>query len=216
MASRVGLLGVLIVAVGVLAGATASQPPVGTAIYTVRVDPRLCPSPLCGGYWVALANAPRTRCADGTARARCYVAQAVNEDRHPLEASVPDGALVRGDLDTFEFDGAGNLGVLVVPIVYAPEGKARESGGYYRLVDTGIRCVRAPCFSTRASRLNGAAKTTISGLVLTTLRYNEELEERALAALATRNGVLARGRIRPTPDGGRVFHASRFYLRSQR
>lgn len=216
MASRVGLFGVLIVAVGAFAGSTPSQPPVGAAIYAVRVDPRLCPSPLCGGYWVHLANAARTRCADGTARARCYVAKAVNEDRHPLEASVPDGALVRGDLDTFEFDGAGNLGVLVVAIVHTPQGKAPESGWYYRLVDTGIRCVRAPCFSTRASRLNGANKSTVSGLVLTTLRYNEELEKRVLEALATRNGVLARGRIRPTPDGGRVFHASRFYLRSQR
>ncbi len=216
MASRVGLFGVLIVAVGAFAGSTPSQPPVGTAVYTVRVDQRLCPSPLCGGYWVALANSARTRCADGTARASCYVAKTVNEDRHPPEGSVPDGALVRGDLDTFEFDGAGKLGALVVATVYTPEGKGSESGRYYRLVDTGSRCVRAPCFSTRASRLNSANKTTISGLVLTTLRYDEELEERVLAALATRNGVLARGRIRPTPDGGRVFHASRFYLRSQR
>ena len=36
--------------------------------YIVRADPRLCPSPLCGGYWVALANGARTRCADGVAR----------------------------------------------------------------------------------------------------------------------------------------------------
>ena len=214
MASRVGLVAALMVVGGVFAGSAPSQPPVGTAIYSVRVDPRLCPSPLCGGYWVALANAARTHCADGTARARCYVARAVDKDRHPLDTSVPDGGLVRGELDTFEFDGVG-LGVLVAAIVHAPQGKAPESGRYYRLVDTGIRCVRAPCFSTRASRLNSARKTTISGLVLTTLRYDEELEKRVLAGLATRNGVLARGRIRPTPDGGRVFHASRFYLRSQ-
>ena len=215
MASRVGLVAALIVVGGVFTGSAPSQPPVGTALYSVRVDPRLCPSPLCGGYWVALANTARTRCADGTARARCYVARAVGEDRHPLDASVPDGALVRGDLDTFDFDGVGVLGVLAVASVHAPKGKAPESGRYYRLVDTGIRCVRAPCFSTRASRRNRMGKTAISGLVLTTLRYDEQLEKRVLAALATRNGVLARGRIRPTPDGGRVFHASRFYLRSQ-
>jgi len=212
MASRVGLVATLVLVAAVVATSTAArQPPAGTAIYVVRVDKRLCPSPLCGGYWVAIANGARTRCANGLQYPQCYVAEAVDAAGKPL-ASIAEGSLVRGAIDL----GRDDLGELAVSAVFAPAGEARASGRFYRLVDNGIRCVRAPCFSTRASRLNRPYKTTISGLVLTTLRYREELVERVLAALATRNGVLARGRIESTPDGGRVFHASRFYLRSQR
>ncbi len=54
MASRVGLVAALVLVSAVVATSTAArQPPTGTAIYVVRVDKRLCPSPLCGGYWVA-------------------------------------------------------------------------------------------------------------------------------------------------------------------
>ena len=47
-------------------------------MFLVEHDPRLCPSPACGGYWVALANGVRTRCGDGTREKRCYDARAVN------------------------------------------------------------------------------------------------------------------------------------------
>ena len=213
MVSRVGLLlGVLLLACGIaVTGATARQPSVGTAMFVIRQDQRLCPSPLCGGYWIEIANGARTRCADGLRHPRCYVASAVDAKGDPLE-SIADGALARGAIDV----GRDDLGELKVSAVYAPAGRATITGGYYRLVDTGTRCVRAPCFSTRASRLNRPYETTVSGLVLSTLKGDEELEKRVLAALATKDGVLARGRIGATPDGGRVFHTSRFYLRSQR
>ena len=212
MASRVGLVAALALVSAVVATSTAARPPPkGTAIYVVRVDKRLCPSPLCGGYWVAIANGARTRCANGLRYPQCYVARAVNASGTQLDDSA-EGSLVLGAMDL----GHDDLGELGVSAVYAPAGEARRSGRFYRLVDTGIRCVRAPCFSTRASRLNRPYRTTISGLVLSTLRSDEALETGVLAALATRNGVLALGRIESTPDGGRVFHASRFYLRSQR
>ncbi|MEP7224495.1 MAG: DUF6748 domain-containing protein, partial [Actinomycetota bacterium] len=59
--------------------------------YVVYTDPRLCPSPLCGGYWVALANHSRTRCPDRRYRPRCYVASA-----WPASRTIYHGALVRG------------------------------------------------------------------------------------------------------------------------
>ena len=215
MASRVGLAAILAAVVaGGIAGSASSQPPIGTAMYTVRVDPRLCPSPLCGGYWVALANRARTRCADGIVKARCYVAKAVGEDRHPLEVGVPDGAVVRADIESSEYEGIGPLGVLAVAVVFAPAGKAPESGGYYRVVDTGIRCVRAPCFSYRATQVNGRTRTTISGVDLRAARATPAEVARAHAALRTKNGLVARGRFARSADGGRVFRASRLYLRA--
>jgi hypothetical protein len=217
MASRVGLAAILtLVVVSCLAGSARSQPPIGPSVYVVRVDPRLCPSPLCGGYWVALANGARTRCADGTRRARCYVAKAVDEHRHPLEVGVPDGALARAAIEAFDFGGLGTLGVLAVAVVYAPAGTAPVSGGYHRVSDTGLRCVRAPCFSYGATQVNGRTRTSLSGVDLGAAHASPLEVARAEAALHTKNGLLARGRFAQSPDGGRVFRALRLFLRAPR
>jgi Domain of unknown function (DUF6748) len=178
------------------------------ALYTVRVDPRLCPSPLCGGYWVALANGARTRCADGLRHPRCYVARAVDTSGNPLGAIV-DGALVRGALGV----GRDDLGEVVVIGVYAPAGSAAVSGGFYRVVDTGVRCIRAPCFSYRATQVNGSTRTTVSDVDLQASEATPAEIVRARTSLQTKNGVIARGRFARTPAGGRVFRALRLYLR---
>ncbi|MGH3136067.1 MAG: DUF6748 domain-containing protein [Gaiellaceae bacterium] len=215
MTSRVGLVVLLTIVVGgSTVGPARTQPAIGSALYTVSVDPRLCPSPLCGGYWVALANGARTRCTDGKRSARCYVAKAVNQDHHPLDVSIPDGALVRAGIESWEYEGIGSLGVLAVAVVYAPAGKAPVSGGYYRVVDTGIRCIRAPCFSYRATQVNGSTRTTMSDVDLGAAHATSAEVGRADAALRTKNGLFARGRFARTADGGRVFRALRLYLRA--
>ena len=101
--------------------------------YVVYSDPRLCPSPLCGGYWVALANRARTRCSDRKYRPRCYVALA-----WPASRTIHDGALVQGGIAAHEVRGFGNLGTLIATDVRNPVG-AVASGSYYRLRDTGVR-----------------------------------------------------------------------------
>ncbi len=210
MASRVGLVAIVLAALCPLVAASADgrQPTTGTAMYVVRHDPRLCPSPLCGGYWVAIANGARTRCADSLRRPRCYVADAFGVGGGPL-ADIPEEALVRGALDV----GRDDLGRLVVSAVYAPLGEAATGGGFYRITDTGIRCVRAPCFSYRVTQVNGATRTTVSSLDLEAAGVTPKAVARALAAVETKNGLYARGRFALTPDGGREFRASRLYLR---
>jgi len=128
--------------------------------------------------------------------------------------SVPDGALVRADIELSIYEGIGSLGVLVVAVVYSPAGTAPVSGGYYRIIDTGIRCIRAPCFSYRATQLNGSTRTTLSDVDLSSARATSAEVARADAALRTKNGLLARGRFARTTDGGRVFRALRLYLRA--
>ena len=177
-------------------------------MYVVRHDPRLCPSPLCGGYWVTIANGARTHCLDGLRHPRCYVADAVWTDGEPF-GDIPEEALVRGAMDT----GRDDLGELVVSAVYAPAGQATASGGFYRVKDTGIRCVRAPCFSYRVSQVNGVTRVMVSSLDLDAAQATPKAVARARAAVGTKNGLYARGRFAPTPDGGRVFRALRLYLR---
>ena len=212
MASRVGLVAalVLVLVSAVAATSTAArQPPTGTAIYVVRVDMRLCPSPRCGGYWVAIANGARTRCADGLRYPRCYVARAVDSAGKRLDG-IAEGSLVRGTMDL----GRDDLGELVAKEVFAPAGRAAVAGGYYRVTDTGIRCVRAPCFSWRATQVNGSTRTPASGVDVKAANATSNEVARAQVALRTKSGLLARGRFGPGADGGRVFEALRLYLRA--
>ena len=196
----VGALGI-----GALSAGEAGAKP--AAHYVVHVDPRLCPSPLCGGYWVSLANRSRTRCHDGLHRRRCYVASA-----WPASRAIHDGALVQGGISVQSFPGLGNLGLLIATDVRNPLGAA-ASGSFFRLRDIGVRCIREPCFSIRASRLNSRGTTMASRLDLSQIELAPEHEAR-LALFG--DGLFAAGRIVSTDDGGRVFRASRIYLRGSK
>jgi hypothetical protein len=214
MVSRVGLLVIVLAVVGIAAsGSSARTPPSGTAMFTAQPDPRLCPSPLCGGYWVALANGVRTPCGDGQRPTRCYVSRAVDRTGKPL-AALRAGSLLRGAIERGQRIASRRLDQLMVQAMYAPAGTATVGGGYYRVFDTGIVCVRAPCFSFRAQSVNASSTITASGLDLRASGATEGAIERAQAALRTRDGLYARGRFASTPDGGRVFRALRLYLRA--
>lgn len=160
-----------------------------------------------------LANHIRTRCSDGVARPRCYVARAVDEERHPLERSVPHGGVVRAEIEPWRFEGIGELGVLVVARVFEPVGETKPTGDHFRVTDTGIRCVKAPCFSLRASRLNRESRTTLSGVAVDAAGLTAAELRRALAGLGGSSGLLARGRVVQTADGGRELRATRVFLR---
>ena len=214
MFSRVGLLAILLAAGVAVSGAAARTPPTGTAMFLVEHDPRLCPSPLCGGYWVSLANGVRTRCGNGQQQTRCYAARAVDRYGRPYADEIPGGSLVRGAIALGETFGDRRLDQFRVYAVYAPAGTAAVSGGYYRVVDNGIRCIRAPCFSYRAGQVNGSSRVMISEVDLQASGAPAGAIERAQAALRTKDGVYARGRFATTPDGGRVFRALRLYLRA--
>lgn len=210
MVSRVGLVAILLVITGVAAASpNARQPPSGTAMYVVRHDLRLCPSPRCGGYWVAIANGVRTRCADGLRYAHCYAARAVGASGRAT-GDIAEGSLVRGAIDV----GRDDLGELVVTAVYGSAGDATVSGGYYRVFDNGVRCVRAPCFSYTATQVNGSTRTTVSGVDLGAAGALHHEEARAQAALHSKKGLYALGRFSRAPAGGRVFRALRLYLRA--
>jgi hypothetical protein len=211
MISRVGLVVLLAIAATLASGSALGvrQPPRRTPMYLVQHDLRLCPSPRCGGYWLAIANGARTRCFDLVRRARCYVARAVDGGRRTL-TDVPEGALVRGAMES----GRDGLGVLIASAAYAPAGTADVSGGLYRVVDNGIRCIRAPCFSYRATPVNGSVRIAASSIDLAASGATGAEVARAQRALFSKNGLYARGRLARTPDGGTVFRALRIYLRA--
>jgi hypothetical protein len=209
---RITLIGIL-VALAMAIPAAAGSSSVGSFQYLVEPDPRACPSPLCGGYWVTLANHRQTACSDGVLRRRCYVAVAVDSRRRELENGVPDGAIVRAGLESRVFGPFGELGVLVVADVRAPAGR-EPTGPFFRVRDLGIRCIRAPCFSFRAGRLNTTYRITLSGVDLRPARLSERDQDRAEAALGTANGLFVSGNVVATADGGRTLRVSRVYLKA--
>ncbi|MBM2823100.1 MAG: hypothetical protein HW413_1846 [Thermoleophilia bacterium] len=218
IAPRLTAASVTVAFVGLLAGAspgTALPPPVlARSIYVVQPDPRLCPSPLCGGYWVSRANHARTRCHDGLLRPRCYVAIAVSTlTRKPLVTGLPANALVRAAIGPWTFEGFGELGAVAVAEIWRPVTQDQPTGGFFRLRDIGIRCIRAPCFSFRAWRLNRSYRVTVSDVDLGPARLAPKTLKQAEAALIAPEGLLASGGITRTTDGGRSFTASQVFLR---
>ncbi len=184
---------------------------VGSSQYLVRVDRRLCPSPRCGGYYVALANRPTTPCGDGSSSATCYVARAEDARGRPL-APLRDDALVRAAIELRDFDGVGKLPVLVVADVRLPAGDGTR-GSFFRVRDTGIECVRAPCFSYRARRLNGKAVVKLSSVDLVGAHPGAVKLARAQAALRSRAGVFVQGFVVRSSNGGRILRSLRIFLR---
>jgi hypothetical protein len=101
-----------------------------TADYYVvtGIDPRLCPSPTCGGVFVSLVNRSSTRFADGTVAARGGL-RIVTTSFGPLPSLVATEAW-RGM--------TGNLAMKP----------------FYAVRSTGIVCITSPCPSFRARLLN--------------------------------------------------------------
>jgi len=162
---------------------------------------------------VSLANHARTRCSDGSLRSRCYVARASDTERHPLPSPIPDGALARATVEPWRYEGFGELGILVVARVFAPAGRTPPAGRHVRVVDTGIRCIKAPCFSLSASELNREKRVTLSGLDLRDARIEPAERARAETALGAAGGLLVQGTVVTSKDGGRELRCTRVFLR---
>ena len=99
--------------------------------------------------------------------------------------------------------------MLVVDAVRAPVGRA-TAAPVYRVRDTGIRCVKAPCFSMRAWLVSTSKRVTVSELALPADLTPKQRAE-AEAALE-RGGLFVAGRIVPASDGGRSLRATTVYL----
>jgi hypothetical protein len=208
-----------------LAGNAAAHSPNGTAPYVrVRPDPRMCPSPMCGGWWVRRVNRDTIVCGNGMVSPECYAAdldvstlQLSEQQRASLNHALAAGTLLaRGRLVRGSVSGPPpnvRLDTLVVTEIWRRYGQARTAGTVFRVEDNGIRCVRAPCFSLHASALNTAAHRNVSTLELGASGASRAAVQQARAALDDA-GVMVEGRVVPSADGGRALRASAFWLRA--
>jgi hypothetical protein len=197
-----------------------------SSYYLGRGDPRLCPSPECGGVWVRHVNRSTTDCGEPLGRRReCYVA-AVDASRvrvprtlRPrLEGLVASGlAVARGRLVPGRVVGFPELATLVATEVWPASSAPGTTAGPFRLLrDNGVRCVTVPCFSTDAELLNSSRRKTISRLDLSRLRTTRAERDHAREEIAGKGLIVAGRIVADVSEGarGRVLVASQFYVRA--
>ena len=220
MTCRALLVGLALVSAG--AGPAWGEPASSPSPYVLaRADPRLCPSPMCGGIWVKAVNAVSTGCGEGARQKECYAAsadlsglQVDAKGRELLQRAIVEGrAVARGRLVPGRVADFPELDTLVVSGAWAASSStARARGVFRRLRDNRIRCVRAPCFWIAATVLNSSGSISISSVDLSRVGASPAERRRALEQLGG-PGLIAAGRIVRTADRGRAFVATQFYVR---
>lgn len=209
-----------------VAPASSGSPRLVEGYFNLRPDPRLCPSPVCGGVFASLLNRPLTPCPAAAASQACH-ASTVDWSRIDLDpqaqadfeaAALGGRAVVRGELSPGDVvDGFGTLGKLVVTEGWIAASSRRPRGGFFRVAPNGIVCFATPCFSLRESLLNTSFRGDVSGLDLSGAGAPQALRDAAWRELA-RGSILVAGRNRVVPDPGPAGHglnlvATQFYLR---
>lgn len=130
------------------------------AYFTIAPDPRLCPSPLCGGYWVTRVNRPLTVCADGSQAPRCYVATldlslaGLAPEQEATVRGATGHLLMRGFIRSKESPPFGNLGVFGGLEAWIGHAKVVATGTFYRARSTGIVCIAYPCPTVKIALLD--------------------------------------------------------------
>ena len=202
-----------------LAGSTESYAP--ATVYSLRGDPRMCPSPMCGGFWASRVNWKLTPCFRGPELPACYVASVDLSTLAPVsraraQTALSSGrALVEGGFERYS-SAYTQLARLAAARVWISATAGRPEGTVYRVVDTGIRCIRAPCFSLRATVVNGTRSVMLSGIDFAASGAPAATIARAHALLA-HEGVIVSGTIRMLAGAGaagpgRTLAATRLWL----
>ncbi len=191
-------------------GETAEELTTGTSYVTLRPDVRRCVSPLCGGYWVERVNQTTTRCSDGAYHAACYVAEVdlsrlglTEEQENALLNDTP--VVFRASIRSKTFGSFGNLGQLHATEAWKATAAGHSTGSFYRVFDSGIRCIRAPCPFERASKLNSSVSRTITGVDLANAPGSDSEKETALGEAATKTGLVVAGTIKGSELLGTQF-----------
>jgi hypothetical protein len=175
----------------------SAHPTSAAAVYRLRPDPRMCPAPLCGGYFASEVNRVQTTCTDGVARAVCHVLTVDTAAVLPpaqwaqLQRQLPtDQVLVAGTLATAEAgNGLSAEDSLIASAVWRSTSARPTTKPVWLVTDTGVRCITNPCFSLRATLVNGTLTARLSSL-------------RGWRGAIPGRGLLAAGTIIRVPHAG--------------
>lgn len=197
--------------------------PAKTYYVVTRIDPRMCPTPLCGGVYVKQVNRMLTRCADGKLEQDCY---APILDWSALGLSDSEVRRLEDDFRARRLVARAELRIVASP--YGPLASLVVSDAWrgvtghtpaslvFGLQPSGIVCITYPCPVLDAVRLNQSKRRRIHGVDLAASGADAAQIEAGLGALYQGPGLLvagARMRIRGPAGLGIELVASEFYTK---
>lgn len=204
-----------------------SPEPGGPYYLVTRADPRACPAPICGGWFVKEVNRPKSRCADGTYAADCHALEVDlaalslgDKRREALSKAFGEGhALLRGRLERRHTADAFVIDVLVADEGWLGQAASTPTGQFTADHDNGTVCVTTPCptIDERVLNVPGAGTTTLDAIDLAASGADPDKVAAGREALSKRAGILVAGHLKPrasTGDPTRTRIASEFYLRT--
>ena len=172
--------------------------------FTVRHDARRCVSPICGGYYVKRLNETHTTCADGSSTTgECYVAE-INWSAADVDGAT--GTIVRGKISKKDYGTMGKFGILTPSEVWMAANTNAASGTYYRAENNGIVCIKAPCFTITADKLNDKNTRTASQL--------GGASAAAASTAMTKAAIIVAGNVTDVTGGGRSLSVSQYWTRA--
>ncbi len=171
--------------------------------FIVRHDPRKCPSPSCGGYFVTKVNDQKSQCANGQFKQECYVSsinyQKIRLNNIQFQQSIllqgeikiaPPVALTDGTNNTLSSE---QLGVFIAKAAYRPISTKNPVGVFIGLQDNGQRCATEPCFSTDQYILNHDEIRMISNFNLEKSGATRKQLKQAYSRIANGGVVITSG-----------------------
>jgi hypothetical protein len=177
--------------------------PASSYFIVTEIDPRMCPSPLCGGVYVQLVNRAATLCADGTYQKQCYapildwsaLGLDIEAEGRLETAFRARHALARGTLEivTTPF---GRLPGLVVSDAWLGVTGNEPWGRFFGLLPSGIVCITDPCPSLISIWLNRPRRFFAHSLDLAQSGATPEQIAAGLESLVQGPGLLVVGKPR--------------------
>lgn len=149
-----------------------------------RPDLRKCAFPMCGGVYVKAVNKSKTTCLDGSKRSECYVASidasalglSSSNQEAVLEGIHAGSVLVSGQLAALDEPEGVPPGYAVLEAHEAHKAVTGHtvSGTYYRVEPSGITCIKAPCPTLTAHKLNASTDKQVTDVDFSALGLTDE------------------------------------------
>jgi hypothetical protein len=174
-----------------------------TVFVVTRQDMRKCAFPMCGGVFVKAVNKAKTKCLDGTKQEECYVS-AIDVDALGLSenqaadvraAATSGQVLLSGEIAKVTPEGFPNgYGALKAFKAFQAATESEVTGSYYTLQSSGITCVKAPCPSVEAAKLNSTSIKPVTDVDFSALGLSDE-QASAFLTTVFETGLVVSGKI---------------------
>jgi hypothetical protein len=185
--------------------------------FTARVDMRKCMSPMCGGWFVARVNNSKTRCSDGSYASECYVAGVDLSATGLGTQDVEIGrSVLRGSIRSVQINGKA-WGSFAANEAWVGQTGSQPSGPFYRAKDNGIRCIKAPCPSISAAKLDTSASRMLTDVDLSataTPATQKQIDVAMQDVFSSPDGLIVAGPITTLKNGGHALVATEFYRKA--